>query len=58
MRHALDAAVTAGARPALFFAAGVVAIGTAVSFLIPKVGPITTEEIVELEALDADPAPI
>jgi EmrB/QacA subfamily drug resistance transporter len=58
VRHALDSAVTAGARPALFFAAGVVAIGTAVSFLIPKVGPITTEEIVELEALDADPAPI
>jgi EmrB/QacA subfamily drug resistance transporter len=58
VRRALDAAVTAGARPALFFAAGVVAIGTAVSFLIPKVGPLPAEEIVELEALDADPAPI
>ncbi len=58
VRHALDAAVTAGARPALFFAAGVVAIGTMVSFLIPNVGPLDVEEIVELESLDADPAPI
>jgi EmrB/QacA subfamily drug resistance transporter len=58
VRHALDAAVTAGARPALFFAAGVVAIGTMVSFLIPNVGPWQVEEIVELESLDADPAPI
>jgi EmrB/QacA subfamily drug resistance transporter len=58
VRHALDAAVTAGARPALFFAAGVVAIGTAVSFLIPDTGPMPVEEIVELESLDADPAPI
>jgi EmrB/QacA subfamily drug resistance transporter len=52
VRHALDSAVTAGARPALFFAAGVVAIGTAVSFLIPTVGPIPAEEIVELESLE------
>jgi EmrB/QacA subfamily drug resistance transporter len=58
VRHALDAAVTAGARPALFFAAGVVAIGTMVSFLIPSTPPLRVEEIVELEALDADPAPI
>jgi EmrB/QacA subfamily drug resistance transporter len=58
VRHSLDAAVTAGARPALFFAAGVVAIGTAVSFLIPDIGPLPAEEIVELESLDADPAPI
>jgi MFS family permease len=58
VRHALDAAVTAGARPALFFAAGVVAIGTAVSFLIPDTGPLPVEEIVEFESLDADPAPI
>ena len=58
VRHSLEAAVTAGARPALFFAAGVVAIGTAVSFLIPDIGPLPAEEIVELESLDADPAPI
>jgi len=58
VRHSLDAAVTAGARPALFFAAGMVAIGTAVSFLIPDIGPLPAEEIVELESLDADPAPI
>ncbi len=58
IRHALDSAVTAGTRPALFFATAVVGIGTAVSFLIPRVGPLAAEEIVELEALDADPAPI
>jgi hypothetical protein len=58
IRRSLDAAVTAGARPALFFAAGVVAIGTAVSFLIPRVGPLPAEMVVELESLDPDPAAI
>jgi hypothetical protein len=35
--HIIESAVAAGARPALIFAATVVAIGTGLSFLIPRV---------------------
>jgi hypothetical protein len=35
--HIIESAVAAGARPALIFAAIVVAIGTGLSFLIPRV---------------------
>ncbi len=37
LRHIVESAVAAGARPALLFAATVVALGTALSFLIPRV---------------------
>ena len=35
LRHILESAVAHGARPALLFAAAVVAIGAALSFLLP-----------------------
>jgi EmrB/QacA subfamily drug resistance transporter len=37
LRHLAENAVASGARPALLFAAAVVTVGTALSFLIPKV---------------------
>jgi hypothetical protein len=37
--HALEQSVVAGARPALLFAAGVVALGGFLSLLIPNIGP-------------------
>jgi EmrB/QacA subfamily drug resistance transporter len=57
----MDSAVAAGARPALFFAAIVVTLGTALSFLIPKVS-VAHESIAEtsvdaLEGLDVGRAP-
>ncbi len=39
--HALEQSVVAGARPALLFAAGVVALGGFLSLLIPNIGPLT-----------------
>jgi hypothetical protein len=39
LAHALQNSVVDGARPALFFAAGVVAIGAFLSLLIPAQGP-------------------
>jgi EmrB/QacA subfamily drug resistance transporter len=39
LRHVLERALVAGARPALFFAAAVVIVGAALSFLIPRMGP-------------------
>jgi EmrB/QacA subfamily drug resistance transporter len=61
LSHIMDAAVAAGARPALFFAAIVVTLGTALSFLIPKVS-VAHESIAEtsvdaLEGLDVGRAP-
>jgi predicted MFS family arabinose efflux permease len=49
LRHIVDTAVAAGARPALFFGAIVVAIGAALSFLIPPVPrvPATAEVMPE-----------
>jgi EmrB/QacA subfamily drug resistance transporter len=38
--HALEQSVVAGARPALLFAAGVVALGGFLSLLIPDIGPL------------------
>jgi hypothetical protein len=57
----MDTAVAAGARPALFFAAIVVSLGTALSFLIPKVS-VAHESIAEttvdaIEGLDVGRAP-
>ncbi len=37
LQHIAESAVAAGARPALLFASAVVALGTALSFLIPRV---------------------
>jgi MFS family permease len=39
LARTMEAAVASGARPALLFAAAMLAAGTAVSFLIPRVGP-------------------
>jgi EmrB/QacA subfamily drug resistance transporter len=39
--HALEQSVVAGARPALLFAAAVVALGGFLSLLIPNIGPLT-----------------
>src|SRR6185437_7198189 len=39
--HALEQSVVAGARPALLFAAAVVALGGFLSLLIPDIGPLT-----------------
>jgi hypothetical protein len=51
LREILDGAVAAGARPALLFAATVVALGCALSFLIPRV-TVARESIAE-SAIDA-----
>jgi EmrB/QacA subfamily drug resistance transporter len=51
--HIVESAVAAGARPALLFAAAVVAIGTLLSFLIPRV---TVVQDVEPAALAAEVA--
>jgi MFS family permease len=40
LRHALEQSVVAGARPALLFAAAVVALGGFLSLLIPNIGPL------------------
>ena len=54
--------VTAGTRPALFFAVAVVLVGSLLSLLIPKVGPMPLGERPpdEVEAFEAfepvDPA--
>jgi EmrB/QacA subfamily drug resistance transporter len=60
LRDFLDSAVAAGARPALLFAATVVGIGTALSFLIPRV-TVARESIAEgaidaYESIDINPA--
>jgi MFS family permease len=39
--HALERSVVAGARPALLFAAAVVALGGFLSLLIPNIGPLS-----------------
>ena len=39
--HALEQSVVAGARPALLFAAAVVALGAVLSLLIPNIGPVS-----------------
>ena len=39
--HALEQSVVAGARPALLFAAAVVALGAFLSLLIPNIGPVS-----------------
>ncbi len=54
LRHAIESAIAAGARPALLFAAGVVTVGFALSFLIPRVtvadeAAKPTDEMVEAE---------
>jgi hypothetical protein len=41
LTHALEKSVVAGARPALLFAAGVVALGGLLSLLIPNIGPLS-----------------
>jgi MFS family permease len=40
LAQALEKSVVAGARPALLFAAGVVALGAFLSLLIPNIGPL------------------
>jgi hypothetical protein len=40
LAHALEQSVVAGARPALLFAAAVVALGGFLSLLIPDIGPL------------------
>jgi hypothetical protein len=59
LRHILETSLANGARPALLFAAAVVAVGAALSFLIPRLGPPSTgglpgglETIDPVEALD------
>jgi EmrB/QacA subfamily drug resistance transporter len=65
--HGLDrlmgSAVADGARPALLFASGVVAVGTLLSFLIPRVGTqvgargaMAVEMVDAYEQVDIDPA--
>ena len=61
LAHAIEDAVAAGARPALLFAVIVVALGAALSFLIPPVAieaqPSTAVTSLEAyEAIDVDPA--
>jgi EmrB/QacA subfamily drug resistance transporter len=51
LRHIAETAVAAGARPALLFAAAVVTVGTALSFLIPKVTVADTPEEPVVETL-------
>jgi len=63
LSHALAGAVAAGTRPAMLFAAGVVACGAALSLLIPPVGApdaalITAESFEAFEPMDIDPAVI
>ncbi|MCU1456858.1 MAG: family efflux transporter permease subunit [Actinomycetia bacterium] len=58
LRHILESAVAAGARPALFFAATVVAIGAILSLLIPRASLVVTTspefEVIEtFEAFDS-----
>jgi EmrB/QacA subfamily drug resistance transporter len=54
-------AVANGARPAMFFAAGVVAFGAALSFLIPRVtvarNSIPEDVVSAFESIDLDPTP-
>jgi len=54
-------AVANGARPAMFFAAGVVAFGAGLSFLIPRVtvahNSVSEEVVSAFESIDVDPAP-
>ncbi len=47
LRHAMDGAIAAGARPPLIYATAVVVLGAALSFLIPRVGPfdMTPQEL-------------
>jgi MFS family permease len=60
--HIVETAIAAGVRPAIFFAAVVVGIGTLLSFLIPPVAVAGTVEeplVQRLEAfepIDVDPA--
>jgi EmrB/QacA subfamily drug resistance transporter len=64
LRHALATGVAGGARPALIFATVVVALGAALSFLIPHVEmPAQDDEATELhdileavQPIDPDPA--
>jgi EmrB/QacA subfamily drug resistance transporter len=63
LRSAVEHGVTSGTRLALMFAFVVVAIGTVVSFLIPKTAPPADDRVTRalegfepLEPLDADPA--
>jgi len=53
-------AVANGARPAMFFAAGVVAFGAGLSFLIPRVtvarNSIPEDVVSAFESIDVDPA--
>jgi hypothetical protein len=54
LRHVLEAAVADGARPALLFAAFVVSVGAALSFLIPRLGHLSGGPAAEsLETMDA-----
>jgi EmrB/QacA subfamily drug resistance transporter len=55
IQHIIEASVAAGARPALWFAAAVVTIGTGLSFLIPRV-TVARESIAEttVEALTSE----
>jgi MFS family permease len=57
LRHIVESAVAAGARPALLFAAAVVAIGTALSLLIPRVS-VARQSVAEttVEALTSEMA--
>jgi hypothetical protein len=43
LRHVVDSAIAAGARPAMLFAATVVAAGFTLSFLIPRVVIVSAE---------------
>jgi EmrB/QacA subfamily drug resistance transporter len=45
LRHVLETSLANGARPALLFAAAVVSIGAALSFLIPRLGPPPTDRL-------------
>jgi MFS family permease len=65
LRRALAVAISRGTRPALFFASGLVLLGSIVSFLIPRIGPPGANEQMEVvdtfeafEPIDPDPAVI
>jgi EmrB/QacA subfamily drug resistance transporter len=55
-------AVANGARPAMLFAAAVVAVGAALSFLIPRVtvahNAVAEDAVSAFESIDIDPSPI
>jgi EmrB/QacA subfamily drug resistance transporter len=62
LRHVVQSAVAAGAKPAMLFAGIVVGVGTLLSFLIPRVtvarGTVEEGTVDALESIDIDPTAV